>query len=570
MPYNPSAPLGLPRRFFLRLQQVPMIVSLHARVRTVVALAVLFLAGAVAPMAWAQQLSIGDVSVAEGDSGTKLATFTVSLSAPLPNPVLFDVATANGSATAGSDYVAKALTGQRIIIGAVSKTFTVTINGDTTQENDETFLVNVTNPFGASIADGQATGTISNDDIAPSISIGDASVQEGDEGTQWATFIITASGTNPNPTSFDITTSDGTAVGGSDYTPLTQHFEIPAGGSGSYQVHVDVLGDRQFEADETFNVTLSNMTGGATFTDNQAVGPIQNDDPDLTGAPSLSIGDVTITEGNVGTKIATFTVQLSKPLTANMYFGLNVDGVTATAGVDFDQTGLSGLMGPGESSLTFEVTIRGDYTYEPDETFTVTAVNVDGANVADGQAVGTILNDDAVPPTMSIGDASVSEGNSGLKTMTFPVTLSKPAPSQVCFLLQITGGTATVNSDYQDITVQPCIPAGQSGYNFNVSIIGDTANEPDETLLVSTSQVSGAELLDGTAIGTITNDDSAGLPSISIGDVTIVEGNSGSSFAAFTVTLSAPAAANVTFNAATSDGTATVRTATTLRRTEAW
>ena len=675
MPYNPSAPLGLPRRFFLRLQQVPMIVSLHARVRTVVALAVLFLAGAVAPAAWAQQLSIGDVSVAEGDSGTKLATFTVSLSAPQPNPVLFDVATADGSATAGSDYVSKALTGQRIIIGAVSKTFTVTINGDTTQENDETFLVNVTNPFGASIADGQATGTItnddaagpppslsitdvsiaegdwnmtkllafkvtlsapasstvtfniatangsavagedytalaltnqsipagatsatfnvsilgdgyyegnenfalnvtnvvgatvadgsatgtiSNDDIAPSISIGDASLQEGDEGTQWATFIITASGTNPNPTTFDITTSDGTAVGGSDYTPLTQHFDIPAGSSGSYQIHVDVLGDRQFEADETFNVTLSNVTGGATFTDNQAVGLIQNDDPDLTGAPSLSIGDVTITEGNVGTKIATFTVQLSKPLTATMNFGLNVDGVTATAGVDFDQTGLNGWMGPGESSRTFEVTIRGDYTYEPDETFTVTAVNVDGANVADGQAVGTILNDDAVPPTMSIGDASVSEGNSGLKTMTFPVTLSKPAPSQVCFLLQITGGTATVNLDYQGITVQPCIPAGQSGYNFNVSIIGDTANEPDETLLVSTSQVSGAELLDGTAIGTITNDDSAGLPNISIGDVTIVEGNSGSSFAAFTVTLSAPAAANVTFNAATSDGTATV------------
>jgi hypothetical protein len=92
-----------------------------------------------------------------------------------------DVATANGTATAGSDYVAKTTTGLRIPIGATSKTFMVTINGDTTAEPDETFTVNLSNASGATIADGSGLGTISNDDAVatPTLSIADASVSEG-------------------------------------------------------------------------------------------------------------------------------------------------------------------------------------------------------------------------------------------------------------------------------------------------------------------------------------------------------------------------------------------------------
>jgi hypothetical protein len=110
-------------------------------------------------------LSIGDVTISEGNSGTQLATFTVTLSAAQAVNVYFDATSANGTATAGSDYVAKPRTTHRLLPGETSKTFTITINGDTTSEPDETFLVNLTNPVGGvTIADAQAIGTITNDD----------------------------------------------------------------------------------------------------------------------------------------------------------------------------------------------------------------------------------------------------------------------------------------------------------------------------------------------------------------------------------------------------------------------
>jgi len=111
-------------------------------------------------------LSIGDVSKAEGDSGSTDFALFVSLSAPAPEGgVSFDIATADGTASAGSDYTAASLTAQTIPAGATSYAFTVTVNGDTTTEPDETFTVDVSNVSGAIVNDAQATGTIVNDDI---------------------------------------------------------------------------------------------------------------------------------------------------------------------------------------------------------------------------------------------------------------------------------------------------------------------------------------------------------------------------------------------------------------------
>lgn len=111
-------------------------------------------------------LSIDDVTQTEGDNGTTTFTFTVNLSAPAPaGGVSFDIATADGTATtADSDYVANSLTGQTIAAGSSSKTFNVTVNGDTLFEPNETFFVNVSNVTDATIADGQGQGTIQNDD----------------------------------------------------------------------------------------------------------------------------------------------------------------------------------------------------------------------------------------------------------------------------------------------------------------------------------------------------------------------------------------------------------------------
>src|SRR6185369_6788237 len=100
-------------------------------------------------------LSINDVSVTEGNSGTVTATFTVTLSASSHPAVTFDIATHDDTATtADNDYVAKTLTNQSIPDGTATYSFAVTVNGDTSFEPNETFLVNVTNVSGATLSDG--------------------------------------------------------------------------------------------------------------------------------------------------------------------------------------------------------------------------------------------------------------------------------------------------------------------------------------------------------------------------------------------------------------------------------
>ena len=117
-------------------------------------------------------LSINDVSLAEGDAGTTNFMFTVSLSSPAPvGGVTFDIATADGTAqddtpaTEDNDYVAQSVTGQTIAVGVSAGTFTVVVNGDTVTESNETFFVNVSGVVGATVTDSQGLGTINNDDV---------------------------------------------------------------------------------------------------------------------------------------------------------------------------------------------------------------------------------------------------------------------------------------------------------------------------------------------------------------------------------------------------------------------
>lgn len=110
------------------------------------------------------QLSVLDASVAEGNGGTSTATFVLQLSHPMPNPVSFDIATGNGSATAGADYLARSLQGRYLDAGRTRQVFEVAIVGDGLSEANETFTVTIGNVNGATLGDGVAVGTIVNDD----------------------------------------------------------------------------------------------------------------------------------------------------------------------------------------------------------------------------------------------------------------------------------------------------------------------------------------------------------------------------------------------------------------------
>jgi len=230
-------------------------------------------------------LVINDVTAAEGNAGTTNFTFTVSLSAPAgPGGVTFDIATANGTATAGVDYVAQSLTGQTIPAGSSTYTFTVLVNGDTLNEATETFFVNVTNVVNAVVVDGQGVGTISNDDPLPSLSINDVTVVEGNAGTTNAVFTVTLSAASGQTVTVNYATADGTATQPADYTNTSGTLTFTPGQT-TRTITVPVIGETIPEANETFFVNLSSATN-ATISDNQGVGTITNDDVPVTVSPA--------------------------------------------------------------------------------------------------------------------------------------------------------------------------------------------------------------------------------------------------------------------------------------------
>ncbi len=167
-------------------------------------------------------LTISDATVTEGDSGPVTATFTVSLVQPAAAAgVTFDIATADGTgvtgAVAGTDYVANGVTGAAITEGNTTYTFDVTVNGDTAAEATERFTVNVTNVVGATISDGQATGTITNDDAFKVGEVQGAGSESPYEGTQVITggVVTGVSGTGffiQDDGDGDPATSDGVLV----------------------------------------------------------------------------------------------------------------------------------------------------------------------------------------------------------------------------------------------------------------------------------------------------------------------------------------------------------------------
>ena len=347
-------------------------------------------------------ISITDVAIAEGNSGTKTATFTVSHTGTAAFSV--DYATANGSATAGPDYVATSNT-LNFAAGsgaAQSQTVSVTINGDTASEPDETFFVNLLSATnGGTIVKSQGIGTITNDDavaaVVGDISITDVAIAEGNSGTKTATFTVSHTGTAAF--SVDYATANGSATAGPDYvaTSNTLNFAAGSGAAQSQTVSVTINGDTAIEPNETFFVNLTAPTNGGTLLKSQGVGTIANDDT-AGGVGNISISDVTITEGNSGTKVATFTVSH----TGSAAFSVNyaTANSTATAGTSGDYLAASGTLNfaDGTSTQTVSVTIRGDTIYEPNETFFVNLTGAtNGGTITKSAGLGTIANDDTAP-----------------------------------------------------------------------------------------------------------------------------------------------------------------------------
>jgi CSLREA domain-containing protein len=388
--------------------------------------------------------------------------------------------------------------------------------------------------------------------LAPGLSINDVTVNEGNAGITNYTFTVSLSApAGAGGVSFDIATANNTALAGVDYVANTLTAQTILAGSSTRTFTVQVNGDTLNEATETFFVNVTNVTG-ATVVDAQSVGFITNDD----ALPSLSINDVSVTEGNSGTTNAVFTVTLNAASGQTVQVNYATANDTATQPADYTSTSGTLSFTSGQTTQTITVPVVGDVLSESNETYFVNLSGATNSTISDNQGVGTIVDDEL--PNLTINDVSITEGGSGAQVLTFTVTRTGTTASASGFSFATADGTATAaDSDYVAASGTGTIPAGGATASTTVSVTtnGDAVFENNETLLVNLSAPTNAVITDNQGVGTITNDDAS--PTLAINDVSIVEGNSGTQNLVFTVTRTGLTALPASFIAATADGTAT-------------
>lgn len=367
------------------------------------------------PVATPPSVSIADVSVSEGSSGTANANFTVTLSKAATTPVTVGYSTANGTATAGTDFTANSGT-LTFAPGVTAQTVTVKVTGDTAVEPDETFTVALTNPSGATLSRATATATIRNDDVAAPVPT------QGGATVNYAVTNDWGSGHNAAMT---------VTAGQSGLTNWTVEFDSPAkivniwnaqivSHVGDHYVISNVSYNGKVAAGKTTSFGFQATPGAiaATPTNLKVNGVAVANPTTPPAAPAISIADLSVAEGNGDHAHFMFAVTMDKASTAPVTVKYATSNGTATAGADYKAATGTLTFEPGVTAQTVHVDIIGDTAVEPNETFKVTLSDSSGATLTRAVATGTITNDDTTaPPTttpgLSISDASATEPGSG-------------------------------------------------------------------------------------------------------------------------------------------------------------
>jgi hypothetical protein len=477
--------------------------------------------------------------------------FSVTLNEASGGPVTVAFNTADGTAIAGSDYTATSGT-LSFAAGITTQVITVLVIDNEISEADETFTLNLSNAQGATLADTSATGTIENDDALPSLSFESSDVAQA-EGTP-IVFTVNLLGASDLPVTVVFATQGGTATAGTDYTSIASSTLTFAAGETQKLITVLVNSDALNEADETFQLRLTNATNVINTEDLLATGTIANDDP----LPTLTVTQPANT--NEGTSASpknfVYTATLSAASGRDVVVTWATQNGTATSPNDF--TAASGTLTfvAGQTTQTFIVSVVSDGAQEPNETFTINLTNPQNVTLAQNSITADISNDDGVP-TVSIANAtSQNEGNVGATPFLFTVTLSAASEQQV------TVGFATVNqiastadNDFVGQSGTLTFVPGETTQVITVLVNGDTRREaPNETFAVNLTNPIGATIGAGFGNATIVDDDPE--PAISISDVTQAEGDAGTTNFVFTVSLGSQSGSAISVRFATQDGTA--------------
>ncbi|HEX8338412.1 MAG TPA: Calx-beta domain-containing protein, partial [Pyrinomonadaceae bacterium] len=358
------------------------------------------------------------------------------------------------------------------------KTVSVPLGGDRTYEPDENFVVNLSSPGDATIADGQGQGTIVNDDPLPAITLLDANGSESAAATGGAVSMgVRLSNASSLPVTVGYATADGSANAGSDYAAASGTVTF-APGETQKSITLTILDDALDEAVEEFFVNLSGPTD-ATVEDGQAICHVFDND-----GPAVSVNDVSITEGHGGGRAATFTLSLSAPSPQAVFVRAATANGTAVSNAfpaDFQSANRTVAFTAGSTTAAFTVNVNGDSMIEPDETFFVNLSQPSDCTIADGQGVGTIVNDDVTSVHFSASEMSVNEADGSVQA-----TVTRVGDTSGSF--QVTyatfDSTASERSDYTAAFGTLLFGPGETSKTVTVFITDDALVENPESFFM--------------------------------------------------------------------------------------
>ena len=481
----------------------------------------------------------------EGDSAPAVTTYTFDLTrtgGPNNLQVAYTVVGFGPNQATASDFGGVLPSGTAQFNGAQLTTqISIDVTQDLLVENNEQFQVVLTDSASIVLTQATAVGQITNDDAA-TLAINDVTLAEGDAGTTAFTFTVTLNANVDSAFAVNYQSADDSAIAGQDYTAASGTLNFAGTLNETQQFTVNVTGEQLVELDEQFFANLSGIAAGGrnvTLADSQGVGAINNDD-----AATLSIDDVTLAEGDAGTTAFTFTVTLNANV--DSAFAVNYQSADDSAIAGQDYTAASGTLnfaGTLNETQQFTVNVTGEQLVELDEQFfaNLSGIAAGGRNVtlADSQGAGAITNDDAA--TLSIDDVTLAEGNAGTTAFTFTVTLNANVDSAFAVNYQSADDSAIAGQDYTAAsgTLNFAGTLNET-QQFTVNVTGEQLVELDEQFFANLSGIAAGgrnvTLADSQGAGAITNDDAATL---SIDDVTLAEGNAGTTAFTFTVTLNA-------------------------------
>ena len=462
------------------------------------------------------RLAIDGPSVNEGDVGSTTMTFTVTLIPASIGQVTVGYEDAGtGTATSGTDYTALTAGTLTFAAGETSKTFTVSVTGDTTDEPDETVAVTIGNPNPADtpIRTPVGTGTITDDD-APTVTLvlSPASIDE-DGGVSTVTARLSA-GASEATTVTVSATAVSPAVAGDFALSTGTLLTIAAGATTSTGTVTLTAVDNATDAPDK-QVTVSGMVTGGDGAANPAAETLTLTDDDAAPTVTLALSSTSMTEmGGVTTVSAT----LSHPSSA-------VTTVTVTPVSDFYTVGSDAtiVIAAGETANATDVATVAAVDDDVHQgsggrsaTVTGTAANAQAAANSETVAVtgaALMLTDDEALPTVALVlmPTSIDEsGTSNVSTVT--ATLLGESSEAVTLTVSATAAAPAVAGDFTQTGTLLTIAAGSTTSTGTVTLtaVDNAVDAPDKSVTVSATASGGHGVTDPSpATLTLTDDEIA-------------------------------------------------------------